>query len=579
MAIMIPDVPADQIAHGSEREVYVQLRDQLSDDYRVVHSLPWLRPDRGDADKPLREGEADFVVFHPGYGLLVLEVKGGEEMYAKGHQWYRKIPSGERKITNPFEQARRNMHALTDAIEERTGGRIKPRSYCYSYAVVFPNGRAKGMLPLDVADQILIDVDRMADLEHMVLQAFGAFPDKAGRLSRPHFVEMLDVLMPRFKIMRPLSPEIDAASQKLLELTDNQALAFSGLFANRQLLVEGVAGSGKTLLAVERALAFAREGKRCLLVCYNKELAAWIRETLASDPDRAELAELVHVRHFHALAAELAAEAGLPFEIPASLAEARRFWEAEAAQILETATASLYATEEAPFDALVVDEAQDFAELWWLGLFPLIKDGAKGSLFVFMDLAQSLRETSSPPPFDFPARYSLMVNCRNTRRIARLSAKLVPIETLSPAGAPVGAEIRMLRAVAPTAQAGLVAQELRTLLKAEKLDPTQIVLLGPAAKDNGSLARTDEVEGVNLITSAADWRAGRGILCSTARSFKGLEADVVILYDLAAISPGFSQADLYVACSRARHLLILVTHDERIRSVLEAADAAARVDA
>jgi len=83
MAIMIPDVAPDQIIHGSERDVYIALRDQLPDVYRVVHSLPWLRPNRDDADAPLREGEADFVIFHPDYGLLVLEVKGGEEMFAR----------------------------------------------------------------------------------------------------------------------------------------------------------------------------------------------------------------------------------------------------------------------------------------------------------------------------------------------------------------------------------------------------------------------------------------------------------------------------------------------------------------
>lgn len=579
MAIMIPDVAPDQIIHGSERDVYIALRDQLPDAYRVVHSLPWLRPNRDDIDAPLREGEADFVIFHPDYGLLVLEVKGGEEMFARGHQWFRKLPKRDKPITNPFVQAARNMHALTDAVEERTGGRLKSNRYVYGFAVVFPHGRASGTLPLDVSDQILIDVDRMPELERMIQKAFNSFPQKVGKLQRSEFVEMLDVLLPKFQIMRPLSPQIEAGRGKLLELTDNQALAFRGLFANPQLLIEGVAGSGKTLLAVERALAFARQGIRCLLVCYNKELAQWIREQLSADPDRVEIAKLIDVFHFHALAAELAEEAGLPFDIPASPAEQRQFWDEDAASILEAASASLFAMDEPRYGALVVDEAQDFAELWWYALFPLIDNGDKGLIFVFMDLAQSLREQASPPPFDFPARFSLNVNCRNTKRIARLSANLAALETLSPAGAPTGVDVRMLRAAASTQQAGLVANELRRLLETEKLTPRQIVLIGPAGKDRGSLKGMSEVAGTRIVTSAADWRAGKGVLCSTARSFKGLEADVVIAYDLAALSPGFTAADLYVACSRARHVLILITHDERIRGVLEQAEVASRSDA
>jgi hypothetical protein len=579
MAIMIPDVSPDQIAHGSERDVYIALRDQLPDIYRVVHSLPWLRPERDSIDAPLREGEADFVIFHPDYGLLVLEVKGGEELFARGHQWFRKQAKGERKITNPFDQARRNMHALTNAVEERTGGRITASKFVYGYAVVFPHGRATGLLPLDVAEQILIDVDRMHELERMIEKAFTAFPRKVGKLERAEYIEMLDVLLPRFQIVRPLSPQIEASRQKLLELTDNQALAFHGLFANRQLLVEGVAGSGKTLLAIERVLAFAHQGIRCLFVCYNKELAQWLREQLAADPSRAEIAKLVDVYNLHSLAAELAREAGLPFDIPADQTKARQFWDEDAVSILEAAVASLFAMGEPRYGALVVDEAQDFAELWWYPLFPLIKGGEGGAIFVFMDLAQSLRASATPPPFEFPARYSLNVNCRNTKRIARLSANLVPIDTLSPVGAPVGVDVRMLRATASTQQAGLVANELRRMLEIEKLAPHQIVLIGPAAKERGSLQRLNEVSGTHIVTSAIDWRSGKGVLCTTARSFKGLEADVVIVYDLAALSAGFTSADLYVACSRARHVLILVTHDERIRSVLERAEAVSRIDA
>lgn len=579
MAIMIPDVAPDEIIHGPEREVYIALRDQLPDAYRVVHSLPWLRPNRDAVDAPLREGEADFVILHPAYGLLVLEVKGGEEFFARGHLWFRKLVKGERKITNPFEQAKRNMHALTDAVEERTGGRISRDKYAYAYAVVFPEGRVSGPMPLDVTDQVLIDVDRMHELERMVEKAISAFSFKVGKLERADFVEMLDVLLPRFQIMRPLSPQIDIGREKLLELTENQALAFRGLFANRQLLVEGVAGSGKTLLAVERAMAFARQDIRCLFVCYNKELAQWLREQLAADPDRARIAKLVDIYHFHALAAELAKEAGLPFEVPANPAEQRQFWDDGAVQILESACASLFTMGEPRYGALVVDEAQDFAELWWYALFPLIEDGENGQVFVFMDLAQSLRANASPPPFKFPAYYSLNINCRNTKKIARLSANLVPLETFSPAGAPAGVDVRMLRASAPAQQAGLAANELRRMLEMEKLTPHQIVLIGPASKDRGSLSRLNEVDGTRIVTSAADWRAGKGILCTTARSFKGLESDVVIVYDLAALGTSFTAADLYVACSRARHVLVLVTHDERIRSILEKAEAASRLNA
>jgi superfamily I DNA/RNA helicase len=57
---------------------------------------------------------------------------------------------------------------------------------------------------------------------------------------------------------------------------------------------------------------------------------------------------------------------------------------------------------------------------------------------------------------------------------------------------------------------------------------------------------------------AVDWRRGGGVLVTTARSFKGLEAAIVIAYGLAGFGTFFTPTDLYVAWTRARHRLILI---------------------
>ena len=76
------------------------------------------------------------------------------------------------------------------------------------------------------------------------------------------------------------------------------------------------------------------------------------------------------------------------------------------------------------------------------------------------------------------------------------------------------------------------------------------------------------------MESATDWRKGEGLLCTTARSFKGLEADVVILYDLHAIGPGFTESDLYVALTRARSHIVLVVNQSEFGKTLQAGIAA-----
>ena len=41
-------------------------------------------------------------------------------------------------------------------------------------------------------------------------------------------------------------------------------------------------------------------------------------------------------------------------------------------------------------------------------------------------------------------------------------------------------------------------------------------------------------------------------------SRKGLEADAMVLVDVPALDAGFRKEHLYVACSRARHLLTVI---------------------
>ena len=77
------------------------------------------------------------------------------------------------------------------------------------------------------------------------------------------------------------------------------------------------------------------------------------------------------------------------------------------------------------------------------------------------------------------------------------------------------------------------------------------------------------------MTSAEEWRDGAGVLVTTSRSFKGLEAEVVILYDLGGFGRLFRREDLYVACTRAKVLLIAVVHGDECRDVIVAAQSAA----
>ena len=138
-----------------------------------------------------------------------------------------------------------------------------------------------------------------------------------------------DCLMPKFRIIHRIGPDIATASEKLLELTEYQAQVFEGLYAQDRVLVEGVAGSGKTFLALQRALAFARAGKRTLFVCYNSALAEWLRRQVKEDSTTRNYRPHLTIQNFHALARELAEAADLGFTPAGGGPRNPLFWDEE----------------------------------------------------------------------------------------------------------------------------------------------------------------------------------------------------------------------------------------------------------
>jgi len=101
------------------------------------------------------------------------------------------------------------------------------------------------------------------------------------------------------------------------------------------------------------------------------------------------------------------------------------------------------------------------------------------------------------------------------------------------------------------------------------------VILSPYSQTRSSLADVRKLDGIELVYDVNRWRKAEGVLLTTMRSFKGLEADVGVLIDLP--KPGSvaacSVADFYVGSSRAKHLLKIVSSESRndlLEAVVEA---------
>jgi hypothetical protein len=104
--------------------------------WRFFSSVEWRTTDQYGEHL----GEADVVVFHPHYGLVVIEIKAGQ-VYVKDGQWY--YAAGNPMKSSPLAQARRNRFALIEKLKPLIG-ETAIKQLTITDAVCFPDVVWKG---------------------------------------------------------------------------------------------------------------------------------------------------------------------------------------------------------------------------------------------------------------------------------------------------------------------------------------------------------------------------------------------------------------------------------------------------
>jgi hypothetical protein len=554
MARLIPKIDPSTIQNQGERVIAQALVAQLPSGCRVYHSYPWLRPERHakTGKEVLLPGEADFVIVDPDQGVLILEVKGGTIEYdAQSHLWWRQETNEE--IKDPFVQAERNKYALRDRIVVHPYFRDRgDLAFTIGHAVVFPSCRFEGNPPPHIQAAILIDADDLQSIEKAIARAYDAWcPVNHPRtLDNLEMDAILEALSPVFRFTPVLWRTIDDQEEKIRRLTNEQLRLLELLRNQERAAIEGVAGSGKTILAMAQAQRFAREGKRTLLVCYNRLLADWLVNQM---PEKYKNA--ITVYNYHVLVREMCRLTRLPF--PASSFD-QEFWEFGAPELLERA-ADL-APKSHLYDAIVVDEGQDFRELWWIGLEKLYrKPDGTGPLYVFYDPKQTIYQIQTAIPAGLGPPFVLPTNCRNTQRIVTFCAEIVDIPPFAHEDAPLGIVPRIHESQNSSDTVRKTQQIVQDWCLRDRggLRYDQVAVLTPTINPRHW---PDHFGNIPIVTDQTTWRQGAGALLDTHRRFKGLEADAIVLAGVPkhGSSEHYSRFDHYVAASRAKHLLEII---------------------
>lgn len=552
-------IPLPDLAHSrsdAELRLLRALNDQLPSEFVIMHSVAWIAKPGGVG---ARDGETDILVAHPRLGLLVIEVKGGRiSLDYPNRRWTSTDRHGiEHEIKNPFDQARQGKFGILEKLKEHPGWqRLRIRRFNIGHAAFFPDiGDGGRLCGPDAPPAIIGDQGDLAQLAIWVEQALSYWQgtsESALNEIGTRGIEIVISIFARTATTRPLlSARIKDEDEQRIRLTQTQATVLNMLQRQRRVMIAGGAGTGKTLIAREKAMRLADEGMRTLLVCFNRGLADHLREQCngVSGLDIATFHQVCH-----RWIARAKAELGRDY-----LSEAKRDYPRadEFSQLMPLALANAIDALGPAYDAIVVDEGQDFADEFWMPIEMLLTSLDRGVLYVFLDENQDIYRRSA----DIPVSGEPMVldrNCRNTDAIHQAAYRHYRGMAVMPPDIE-GISVDTLRATGIKSQAQSMVALATRLIVEEKIAPHEIAILMCDGRER------DNIEAI-LASSPIPKPAKFGriedygmnaLTVDTVARFKGLERDTIILCAFDSCSAEQDRETLYVGMSRAKSLLYL----------------------
>ncbi len=549
MARMYPSVLDNTTKSFAEKRLFDFFSQGLDDAWVVFHNVKWIGAD--DYGRP-RDGETDFVIAHPDQGVLVIEVKGGKIFFDEvtGHFISKDQKGRDHDIHDPFEQAMKCKKNLLGRLKKLNGwprGRVT-----IGHAVIFPDMVVPETWNRSNAPRtIVVDTLDLADVEMKLRFIFAYYARLESSLVQPNIPlgkagvqALVNVLYLSNDIRNPFLAEILVEDEKkIVHLTEQQYAFLSFIQNHTHAAISGCAGSGKTFLAIEKARQLAQyEQKKVLFTCYNQGLANYIGDFLGYN-------KVFDVFNFHQLCFYWARKAGL--KIPSSQENSPDYFNQTLTNLLLDAINIVGA----PYDAIIVDEGQDFRAEWW-DILPFVLQYPDDDYFyVFYDDNQRVYFDRSPIPIK-EKPFRLDINCRNTQHIAKVVEQFYKGSLPTKVQGPEGFPIRVIKCKNEHDSKDQLRRLLYNLLYEEKFSSDQVAVLSArGVQSSDTLKRrfgnVDLVDRVTLATNE--------IFATTIRRFKGLERDVVVLCEIdGRLSPEDIDMLMYVGTSRAKHHLIVL---------------------
>ncbi len=571
MARMIPPIPDDKVSNA-EKKVFKWLSQYKDDSVIVLHSL--FLPDHNYK----QIGEIDFVLICR-EGILCIEVKGGRVSRENGC-WIFQDRYGDKntKSEGPFKQAQGNALSLQKKLErEQKNHDWKHR--LFASCVIMPDCTIDHNTE-EVIPEILFDINNQRDdLDSFLKRVFQYWRsrikyDPIG-LSDEYINNAVEYLRKDFAFEPRISVIINGIDGQFVELTEQQNAVIEGLEENERICVQGSAGTGKTLLALEQANRLADKGKKVLYLCKNKALAGYLREKNSNKRDKFDI---------YNIEGYLVKVCGEPKPgFLGSLTDAFREMPPKFVDMMK----SEQNTEKYTYDAVIIDEGQDLINLdYYDCINSMIRGGFKDGIWtVYFDRLQNILNRDKREKYEeydllddegHPAKYVLKINCRNTKQVMEANylhtgkeqGKTKITDGLDP-------EYFCFKDLCE--EKNMVFKTIRKLLS-EGTKRKDIALLSKYRIDTpksclcGAETEFAKEFGEIRFNPNKDFEKDC-ISYYTIQSFKGLESKVILLLDVDGFQSEKDRRLNYVAMSRAKALLYVFypedKENERLRVITE----------
>jgi hypothetical protein len=554
--MLIPD-NINEFSSNGERILYLKFKnDRSTNSMFILHSLFTNYHIKN------MSGELDFLILAPGQGFFSIEVKHGG-ISRKNGDWCYTNRDGKTtcKPTGPFAQ----QNATINSIRHYVLGKLENNKELYNRfskilwgsGVAFtsmteffdfgPEGHSWQVLTRQGLDMPIGSfISSLSKGFHKECEGKHWYDVHKSKPTKSDCELLLKILRGDFEIDYSEINRINETEEAIEEYTKEQFSLLEFARYNNRCLIQGSAGTGKTIMAIELLKRQTDACKKVGMFCFNNQLG----EKISSISKNISNSKNTYAGTIHSYMAQKT-----NCQLPINADEVAKYYSEDLP--IEFLISNENLDDNQKIDFLIVDEAQDLISPYYLEVFDVILKGGlrNGNWVLFGDFSNQAIYLNNPEDslklLSNRATYTsfppLRINCRNTREIATQNTLLTGAELPEFTSKNYSGNYVVCKYPTKATRIKVLHEILQKIIDRD-IPPNKVTLLSSKRFENSFVS---EDAYINEL-------AKKGLKTSTIQAYKGLENVIVIIIDLDEVSSDQIQRLLYVGISRAKLELYLI---------------------